>query len=50
MNLKCVLVEKTAKDGRSYVCIEVYYTSTYKKILFPTKAELELIKLANTTK
>lgn len=48
MNIKAILVEKTAKDGRKYVCVEVYYTPTYKKILFPSVAELELIKLANT--
>lgn len=49
MNIKAVLVEKTSpKTGQKYVCIEVYYTNDYKKVLFPNKAELELIKLANS--
>lgn len=49
MNIKAVLVEKVSKTGEKYICVEVYYTATYKKILFPSKAELELIKLANTS-
>ena len=45
-----LVVADMKKDGNKYICVEVYYTPTYKKILFPSKAELELIKLANTTK
>lgn len=49
MNLKAVLVEKVSpKNGEKYVCVEVYYTNDYKKVLFPNRAELELIKLANS--
>lgn len=51
MNLKCVLIEKVSpKTNEKYICVEVYYTPTYKKVLFPNKAELELIKLANSSK
>lgn len=51
MNIKALLVEKTSpKTGNKYVCIEVYYTETYKKTILLSNAELELIKLANAKK
>lgn len=46
-NLKCDLVEKVSKKGNNYLCIEVYLTDTYKKIIFPEQAEVELLKLSN---
>lgn len=49
MEVKAKLVEKVSeKTGNKYVCIEVYLTPTYKKVLFVDKAEIELIRLANT--
>lgn len=49
MDVKAKLVEKVSeKTGNKYVCIEVYLTPTYKKILLVNNAEVELIRLANT--
>ena len=45
MDVKARLVEKVSKKGNSYVCIEVYFTETIKKMVFLTDAELELLRL-----
>lgn len=51
MDIKAKLVEKTSeKNGKKYVCIEVYLSNSYKKVLFISNPELEIIKLANATK
>lgn len=49
MNLKAVVVSKTSKSGNAYTCVEVYITDTIKKIVFLDPAEIELLKLRNTT-
>ena len=46
MKIDCKLVEKTSKDGNPYVCIEIQLTPTYKKLVFLTQAEKELIQLS----
>lgn len=45
--VKCNLVEKVSKTGNNYLCLEIYLTDTYKKIVFLDKAEIELLKLSN---
>jgi|GEM_PF-1960008 len=45
--IKCNLVEKVSKTGNNYLCLEIYLTNTYKKIVFLDKAEMELLKLSN---
>lgn len=45
--IKCILVEKVSKNGNNYLCLEIYLTDTYKKIVFLDKAEMELLKLSN---
>lgn len=45
--IKCNLVEKVSKSGNNYLCLEIYLTDTYKKIVFLDKAEIELLKLSN---
>lgn len=45
MNVQAKLVEKTSKNGRQYLCIEIYITDTYTKLVMLDKAELELLKL-----
>lgn len=45
--LKCNLIEKVSKTGNNYLCLEIYLTDTYKKIVFLDKAEIELLKLSN---
>lgn len=45
--IKCNLVEKVSKSGNNYVCLEIFLTETYKKIVFLDKAEIELLKLSN---
>ena len=45
--IKCNLVEKVSKSGNNYLCLEIYLTDTYKKIVFLDKAEMELLKLSN---
>ena len=47
MNVKCLLVNKTSKEGKSYVCLEIYLTDTIKKVMFLTPAEVELVKLTH---
>lgn len=50
MNVKATLVEKISKNGKPYVCIEVYVTEKIKKLVFLTEAELELLKLTVNNK
>lgn len=45
--IKCNLVEKVSKNGNNYLCLEIYLTDTYKKIVFLDKAEVELLKLSD---
>lgn len=45
--VKCNLVEKVSKSGNNYICLEIFLTETYKKIVFLDKAEIELLKLSN---
>ena len=47
MPIKCNLVERTSKNGVKYVCLEIYLTETYKKIVFLQQSEKELLILAN---
>lgn len=44
--VKCNLVEKVSKQGNNYICLEIYLTDTYKKIVFLDQAEIELLKLS----
>lgn len=46
MPIKCELVERVSKDGVKYVCLEIYITPTYKKLVFLKTAEIELLKLS----
>lgn len=50
MNLKCQIVEKTSQKGNKYLCLEIYLTPDYKKVVFLDTAEIELVKLANANK
>lgn len=45
--IKCNLVEKVSKKGNNYLCLEIYLTDTYKKIVFLEPCEIELLKLSN---
>lgn len=45
--IKCNLVEKVSKKGNNYLCLEIYLTDTYKKVVFLEQAEVELLKLSN---
>lgn len=45
--IKCNLIEKVSKSGNNYICLEIFLTETYKKIVFLDKAEIELLKLSN---
>ena len=45
--IKCNLVEKVSKKGNNYLCLEIYLTDTYKKVVFLEQAEIELLKLSN---
>lgn len=45
--IKCNLVEKVSKKGNNYLCLEIYLTDTYKKIVFLEPSEIELLKLSN---
>lgn len=47
MPIECKLVERTSKNGVKYVCLEIYLTKTYKKMVFLTPSEKELIVLTN---
>lgn len=49
MKIDAKLLEKVSeKNGKKYVVIEVYLSPTYKKTMFISNPELEIIKLANT--
>lgn len=50
MNLDCKLVNKISKEDKPYQCIEIYLTEQYKKTVFLTPAEKELILLSHRTK
>lgn len=43
MPIKCELVKKVSKEGKPYVCIEITFTPNYKKIVYLTDAEKELL-------
>ena len=45
--IKWNLVEKVSKKGNNYLCLEIYLTDTYKKVVFLEQAEVELLKLSN---
>lgn len=45
MDLKAKLVEKTSKTGNKYIVIEIPISSTYSITFFPSKEQLELIKV-----
>lgn len=45
MNIKCQLVEKVSQKGNKYLCLEIFLTDSYKKVVFLDTAEVELIKL-----
>lgn len=45
MPLEAKLVERTSKDGRKYLAVELTIYGDMKKLVFLTPAELELIKL-----
>ncbi len=47
MPIECKLVERTSKNGVKYVCLEINLTKTYKKLVFLTPSEKELIVLSN---
>lgn len=47
MPIKCMLVERTSKNGVKYVCLEINLTETYKKLVFLTPSEKELLIVAN---
>lgn len=49
MRIRAEIVEKVSKKGNSYVCVELYITDTLKKLVFLTDAELELLKLTNSS-
>lgn len=39
------VVEKTSKNGKPYVCLEITFPSGYKKVVFLDKAEEYLVRL-----
>lgn len=49
MPLDCKLVNRTSKEGNPYTCIEINLTENYKKVVFLTNAEKELILLSQHT-
>lgn len=48
MNLTCKLVKKVNKSGVVYECLEIYLTDSYKKFVFLTSAEKEILDLCMT--
>lgn len=46
MNVKCQLVEKVSQKGNKYICLEIFLTENYKKIVFLDTAEIELLKVS----
>lgn len=47
MEVHAVLEERTSKAGKPYKCLVIYLTDNYEKLVFLTKAEEELLKMAN---
>lgn len=45
MPIECNLVQRTSKNGKDYVCLEIRISEHSRKIVFLTDSELELIKL-----
>ena len=45
MEVKCNLVEKTSKNGKSYTCLEIQIAPGYIKTVFLDKAEILLLEL-----
>lgn len=45
MKIDAKLVERTSKEGKPYVAIEIELTPSYKKLVFLTPSELELLRL-----
>ena len=45
MVLKCQVVEKVSQKVNTYICLEVYITENYKKIVYLDSAEVELLKM-----
>ena len=51
MPIECKLITKVSKKtGEVYECLQIQLTPTLKKLVFLTKAEIELLKLQNKTK
>lgn len=50
MNLKCQVVEKVSQKGNKYICLEIFITEDYKKVVYLDSAEIELIKLSANSK
>lgn len=48
MPIKCQLVERTSKEGNRYQALEIELTKGYKKLVFLTPAEKELLMLSNS--
>lgn len=46
MPVNCKLVERTSKEGNKYVALEIELTPSYKKLVFLTQAEKELLILS----
>lgn len=45
MDLKATLEERESKSGNKYLCIVIKLTDTLEKVVFPEKAEVEVLKL-----
>lgn len=49
MPIKANIVTKVSKKtGEPYQCVEIQLTDTLKKIVFLTRAELELLKITKS--
>lgn len=47
MNIPATLVEKTAKSGNNYFCVELHLTPSCVKRIFLETAEIELLRLVH---
>ena len=45
MKVEANLVERTSKEGKQYIAIEIVLTPGYKKLVFLTPSELELLRI-----
>lgn len=45
--LRCSLETRTSKKGSEYQVIVIKLTDTYEKLVFPEKAEIELINASS---